>query len=78
MITGWIESDVEPARRSEATEATFRDVCGDCQHRIGGIEIESMSGASYVTCGRCLCPLKIVVHRYGLCPAGIVPPPEIP
>lgn len=78
MTNGWIESDVEPPRRSEATEDAFRDACQACPHRRGEIEIEQISGKTYVRCEVCTCPLGIVVHAYGPCPAGKVPPPEIP
>ncbi len=78
MTNGWTESDVEPPHRGDDAEEAFRLACGDCPHRRGEVQIEPQSGQTYVKCGVCTCPLGWVVHRYGHCPAGRVPPPEIP
>jgi hypothetical protein len=75
---GWIESDVEPPHRGEAAEDAFRAACMACPHRRGPIELDPSGGSTWVKCAICACPLGYVVHRYRPCPAGKVPPPEIP
>jgi len=75
--SGWIECDQEPPHRSDANENAFLEACTGCKHQLS-IDLEQISGRTFVKCSICTCPLKIIVHRYGICPAGIVPPPEIP
>jgi hypothetical protein len=75
MTNGWIESDVEPPHRDDVAQDAFLAECQGCEHRMEPIEIEPTSGLTYVRCAVCVCPLKIVVHRYGVCRAGRVSDP---
>ena len=75
-----VECDVEPPHRGEVAEDAFRAVCTACPRRRGEIQFEPTSGQTYVVCTACTCPRGwgYVGHRHGSCPAGKVPPPEIP